>query len=377
MTRRACQPSPGTISDLGNLTFVGSPTLAGVNTYSGSTIFNANSLPAITNNQAFGTSTLVFNSGGFQASTPLTGPLSQHLDDQRRLGGLLLRDEPHPAFRRLHDHRQREHPHPEFGQTVTLSGLLSGGGTLIRATDTATSGNGGLVINNSGNTFSGGFTLQSNGGNVDVQGASTTRRAGAVTAGPLGTGPVTLNNANTTFSYLLNSSATPVTLANAVNIYDAAGFISQSGLTFTGTTTLTGPDNGGITQLFLGPNSNVTFAGVISSGTAKGINLRQVAGAASGGQLTLSGSNTFTGGTSISSGTLIAGGNSNGSAGVLGNSSGAISIGDANSAGNPAALLTNGAYTIGRPITVNATPAPPRPWERSAAASPPLTACLP
>ena len=66
----------GAISDLGNLTFIGSPTLAGVNSYSGSTIFNANSLPAITNNQAFGTSTLVFNSGGFQASTPLTGPLS-------------------------------------------------------------------------------------------------------------------------------------------------------------------------------------------------------------------------------------------------------------------------------------------------------------
>ena len=63
----------GSISGAGNLSFIGSPTLASVNSYSSSTFFNANSFPTITNNQAFGTSTLVFNGGGFQAGTPLSG----------------------------------------------------------------------------------------------------------------------------------------------------------------------------------------------------------------------------------------------------------------------------------------------------------------
>ena len=35
-----------------------------------------------------------------------------------------------------------------------------------------------------------------------------------------------------------------------------------------------------------------------------------------------------------------------------------MTIGDANSAGNPAALLTSGPYTIGLPVTVNATAGP-------------------
>ena len=58
-------------------------------------------------------------------------------------------------------------------------------------------------------------------------------------------------------------------------------------------------------------------------------------------------------------GTLIAGGNApNGASGVFGNASSAITIGDANSGTNPAALVINGAYTVARPITVNATAGP-------------------
>ena len=91
----------------------------------------------------------------------------------------------------------------------------------------------------------------------------------------------------------------------------------------------------------------------------------------------MSGTNTYTGATGISAGTLIVGGNvASGVAGPLGNSTSAVTIGDANSAGNPAALVTNGPYTIGRPVTVNAT-AGPRPWERSPAASPSSAARLP
>ena len=57
------------------------------------------------------------------------------------------------------------------------------------------------------------------------------------------------------------------------------------------------------------------------------------------GGLTITGSNTYTGATGISAGTLIVGGNvASGAAGPLGNSTSAVTIGDVNSAGNPAAL---------------------------------------
>ena len=265
----------GAITDQGNLTFIGSPTLAGVNSYSSGTFFSPNSFPSITNNLAFGTSTLSFSNGGFQATTPLTGANAIANPWVISSGSAAYFFGTNAiqlsAAATLTGSQSIHITNPAL--TVNLSGLLSGGGTLILATETATSGNGALVVNNPNNTFTGGFTLQSNGGNVDVQGASTTGPAGAVTSGPLGTGPVTLNSANTTFSNLWNSSVTAVTLGNNLNIYDAAGFSSASGLNFTGTTTLTGPDNAGMTQLFVAANSNVTFAGVISGGT-KGINLR-------------------------------------------------------------------------------------------------------
>ena len=72
------------------------------------------------------------------------------------------------------------------GLTVTLSGSISGSGTLVRAAGAGGEINGTLIINNPCNTFSGGFTLQSLGGNVDVQGASTTVSAGSVTPAPWG-----------------------------------------------------------------------------------------------------------------------------------------------------------------------------------------------
>ena len=237
--------------------------------------------------------------------------------------------------------------------TVTLSGLIGGGGALVRASDTLQNNTGTLVISNSANSFSGGFTLQSQAGNVDVQGASTYLYNGVtLVSGPLGIGSITIGNSNNNAgtSYLGNSSATPSTLFNTMNLYDNVGFGSLSGLTLSGVINLTGPDNAGVAQVWLLPNANVNIAGNVSSGT-QGINLRT--GGGSGG-LTLSGTNYYTGKTSITMGTLIAGGNvSNGAAGPFGNATTAITVGDGNSGGNPAALLTSGPYTIGRPITFN------------------------
>ena len=246
------------------------------------------------------------------------------------------------------------------GLTVTLSGLISGNSNLTRGSDAAGQVNGTLVLNNAGNTFQN-FQLQSLGGAVDVQGASTLP-AGAtgnnITSGPLGTKTITLGSTNSGSIALENSSPVAVTLGNTLQIEDPCSFISASGLTFAGAVTLTGSGQGSsnnhIIDFSVGANSNIAFTGQISG--VDGVNLRSGSGV---GGLTLSGSSTYTGATSITMGTLILGGNAPaGAAGVLGNASSPVTIGDANSAGNAAALVTNGDYTIARPITVNSTAGP-------------------
>ena len=186
-------------------------------------------------------------------------------------------------------------------------------------------------------------------------------RTGSPTQGPLGTGTITIGSVNQGYIALLNSSSVAVTLANPMSIIDACSYLSVSGMTFTGPVTLNGSGQGttnnGVIDLWLGTNNNITFSGQIT-GVGKGLNLRN--GYGSGG-LTLSGSNnSYTGPTSITMGTLIAGGNAAyiNSPGVFGSAASPITIGDANSGGNPAALVTNGPYIIGRAITVNATAGP-------------------
>ena len=138
-------------------------------------------------------------------------------------------------------------------------------------------------------------------------------------------------------------------------------YSSVAGLTLSGPIALTGagqsnPTGSPSVDIYLGPNSNITFAGLISGNN--GLNLRSASGS---GGLTLSGSNTYKGTTSITMGTLIAGDNGwSGLQGVFGNSLTPITIGDQNSGGNPAALVAGGPLSLGyaveidRPVTINA-----------------------
>ena len=348
----------GVISGPGALNITGNPTLANTNTYTGGTTFNRATAATITNNQGFGPGPLTFNNGGFQSTVALTGsnaianPWTITAGSAAYLAGgnaIQLTASTSLAAGNNYIHLTNA------GLTVTLSGLIGGAGALVRATDGANQSNGTLILNNPGNTFSGGFTLQSLGGNVDVQGASTVLSGTNIVSGPLGTGTVTIGGANNGWLGMLNSSAVPVTLANPMSIYDGANYTSVAGLTFSGPVTLTGPGNNGSIDFWLGTNNNIAITGAIG-GAGKGVNVRSGLGT---GGLTLGGSNTYTGATSITYGTLIAGSNVlSGSAGAFGNATSAITLGDANSGGNPAALVTNGPYTIARPITVNATAGP-------------------
>ncbi len=349
----------GVISGGGTLNITGNPTLTAFNTYTGKTILNSNTDVTIGNNRAFGTGTITFSSSssdGFQAGTPLIGgnaianPWAIAKNDAAWFNGAnAIQLSGSSSLPSGTESLELTNP----GLTVVLSGSISGGGSLLRSSGSAGQVNGTLIINNPANTFSGGFTLQSLGGYVDVQGASTTVSLGTITKGPLGTGAITIGSSNTGYIGLLNSSPLAVTLANALTIDDGCYYMSSSGLTFSGHVTLGGTSP--MINFLLGTNDNIAFTGTIIGGN--GINLRQGYG---GGGLKLSGTaSTYSGATSITMGTLIAGGNAfSGANGVFGDATSAITIGDANSGGNPAALVTGGAYTIGRPITVNATAGP-------------------
>ena len=304
----------GVISGAGTLSLFGNPTLSNSNTYTGGTRLNSGEV-TITNNRGFGTGKITFNGGGFQATTPLAGPTAitnpwqiivnsaayfgapSGSDAIQLSAGTLL-----PAFGTESIYITNPN------MTVTLSGTITGNSNLTLASGAAGQVNGTLVLNNPGNSFQY-FTLESLGGYVDVQGASTTGPAGSPTKGPLGTQTITLGTTNAGEIGLLNSSPIPVTLSNPVSIYDGCNYISASGIAFTGPVTLTGPGQGstnnGLIDFSLGAGSIIAFTGPISG--SDGINLRSGSGALSldgPGTLILSGSDSYTGGTNVTAGTL-------------------------------------------------------------------------
>ena len=186
----------GAISGAGVLALSGSPTLTNINTYSGGTKFNPGEA-TITSNLALGSGTITFNGGGFQGTIPLTGDnavanpwaiTSGSASGAYFSGANAIQLSSSTAMpKNATEYITLANPN----LTVTLPGLISGSGGLTLASPP--SGQGGtLVISNSANTFTNGFNLQASGGTIDVQGASSTLKAGKVSSGPLGTGTITL-----------------------------------------------------------------------------------------------------------------------------------------------------------------------------------------
>jgi fibronectin-binding autotransporter adhesin len=180
----------------------------------------------------------------------------------------------------------------------SLSGLITGAGSLTK------SGAGTLTLSGA-NTYTGATTVSAGtlrGGSATAFGTG----AITVTSGAVldlngqtmtSTGGLTLNGTGiSSGGALLNSSATGATYAGLVTLGSAASIVGTGAITLSNPGVITGSGFG----LTLGGVVGGTIASIIGTGT--GSLTKQAAGA-----WTLTGANTYSGGTTISAGILAAG----------------------------------------------------------------------
>ena len=206
-----------------------------------------------------------------------------------------------------------------------------------------------LSLNNT-NTYGGktiirGGTLNFNSGNVS---ATAAQALGANAAVDLNW---TADSNNTSTGATLNYTGAATTLAKNINALSTTTYSNTIQNSGTGLLTLTGTltNNGTILTLNGGANGiTVSGTGTIA-GTSAGSNL-----VVNGGTATLATANTYTGTTTVQAGSLVAGvAAPSGSAGAFGNATSALVLGNTSTlAGDAPSVLINGAYTVGRDITV-------------------------
>jgi autotransporter-associated beta strand protein len=188
--------------------------------------------------------------------------------------------------------------------TLTLSGADShSGGTTISA-GTLQFGNGGVgsgpIVDNSTLAFSGGSFILSNptsgSGGVSVNGGALMLAGANTYSGPtvVGSGTSLIAGSSTAFG---NNSAVTLSSGGTLTIN---GFNVSIG-SLTGSAGTVRNNSNGAAALTVGvDNTSTTFAGVIIDGTGSPFALVK----AGTGTLTLTGSNTYSGGTTINAGTL-------------------------------------------------------------------------
>ncbi|MCX6997949.1 MAG: autotransporter-associated beta strand repeat-containing protein, partial [Kiritimatiellaeota bacterium] len=244
---------------------------------------------------------------------------------------------------------------------ITLT-TISGTGTLVLQGSYATartySISSGAVLNLNGgggwstSTFNGAGTLRLSGGSFPGTSAATMAlSAGGLIDIPSGATLVNPYNSNVRINWASNLAS--MTVNGTFDINDGAGPIVDA---LNGSGTITRNRNTvGNTTLTVGVNNGSgTFTGNIIAQLKLTPNGPAILKKGTGTQILSGSGSTYGGSTTIQAGSLVAGANApSGANGVFGNSSGAIVLGNGSTLADDApALLINGAFTVGRAITV-------------------------
>jgi autotransporter-associated beta strand protein len=248
--------------------------------------------------------------------------------------------------------------------TDTFGGGVGGTTPLTSLSDTAgtIAINGGAVNTTTTQEYAGATTI---GATTTLTGSVVTFDATLNDGNAAGTDALTVTG-NAVFGGVVGS--TPL---NALQV-TALATINTTAITTTGAQTYANVSLGASTTLTHTGASSFTISGTTLSlspftltdnaatAATTGSITAQITGSGNliktgNGSLTLSGTNTYTGTTTVSAGTMIAGADApNAADGAFGHASSAILLGDANTAANNSSpsLLTGGAFTIGRLVTI-------------------------
>ncbi|MEO7098796.1 MAG: autotransporter-associated beta strand repeat-containing protein [Luteolibacter sp.] len=256
--------------------------------------------------------------------------------------------------------------------SVTLDGgTLRNSALITTANNIVVGSNGGRITLGSNNNYTLTGAL-SGSGNLLIGGAGTNNQSvnAQFSANTMTSGTITLNSASTGGIARLKTTASSSAAVDWVvsggnsSSTEVSGTFNFGSLSGSGGLTAFNGNSGDTIYSVGALNTDKIYSGLLASiGTNSSLSLLKVGT----GSWTLSGTNTFvtvgTGGastTTVRDGSLIAGTNSLASTnGAFGNSATAIALGDATTISSGTAmnpkLLTGGAFTIGRAITVGAS----------------------